>query len=165
MLPAGKKSSNSIRLCGFSALSSPWINECNLRIRHPIASFVLVLHYIAFLKLPHPKSEEYYKFSSKCPKPTLKKQIYFKCSYIHHDVHDNVIKMETFSALLALCEGNPPVTKGHWIPLTKTSVWCFLWSAPEQGAGDLRRNHDVNVMLAQILQISSQASVLILYSF
>ena len=29
--------------------------------------------------------------------------------------------METFSALLALCEGNPPVTGGR-----------FLWFAPEQ---------------------------------
>ena len=34
--------------------------------------------------------------------------------------------IETFSALLALCEG---------IPLAKASdaeLWCFLWSAPEQ---------------------------------
>ena len=38
-------------------------------------------------------------------------------------------QMETFSALLALCEGN------RWIPLTKPSnaeLWCVLWSAPEQ---------------------------------
>ena len=38
--------------------------------------------------------------------------------------------METFSALLALCEGNPV----RWIPLTKVSdaeLWFFL-SAPEQ---------------------------------
>ena len=41
-------------------------------------------------------------------------------------------QMETFSALLAHCEGNPPV-----IPFTKASdaeLWCFLWSAPEQTA-------------------------------
>ena len=39
--------------------------------------------------------------------------------------------METFTALLALCEGNPPVT------FTKTSdpeLWLFLWYAPEQTA-------------------------------
>ena len=43
--------------------------------------------------------------------------------------------METFSTLLALCEGNPPVTGDRWIPLTKASdaeLWYFLWSAPEQ---------------------------------
>ena len=43
--------------------------------------------------------------------------------------------METFSALLALCEGNLPVNR--WIPLTKVSdaeLWCFLWSVPEQTA-------------------------------
>ena len=34
--------------------------------------------------------------------------------------------METFPALLALCQGNP---------LTKDSdveIWCFLWDAPEK---------------------------------
>ena len=39
--------------------------------------------------------------------------------------------METFSALLALCEGIQPVS----IPLTKASdaeLWWFLWAAPEQ---------------------------------
>ena len=42
-------------------------------------------------------------------------------------------QVETFSALLAICEENSPVTA--WIPLTKASdaeLWCFLWSAPEQ---------------------------------
>ena len=42
-------------------------------------------------------------------------------------------QMETFSALLALCEGNSPVT-GEFPsqrPVTR-SFWCFLWSAPEQ---------------------------------
>ena len=45
--------------------------------------------------------------------------------------------METFSALLALCAGNSPVTGEKKIPLTKASdaeLWCFLWSAPEQTA-------------------------------
>ena len=42
-------------------------------------------------------------------------------------------QMETFSALLALCEGG--FTGDRWIPLTKASdaeLRCFLWSAPEQ---------------------------------
>ena len=44
-------------------------------------------------------------------------------------------QMETFPALLALCEGNPLVTL--WIPLIKATdagLWCFLWSAPEPTA-------------------------------
>ena len=44
--------------------------------------------------------------------------------------------METFSALLALCEGNQPVTDVS--PLTKASgaeLRCFLWSVPEQTVG------------------------------
>ena len=39
-------------------------------------------------------------------------------------------QMETFSLLLALCEGNHPTplaTKASGVEL-----WCFLWSAPEQ---------------------------------
>ena len=38
-------------------------------------------------------------------------------------------QMEIFSALLALCEGSPPV-----VSLTKASdaeLWCFLWCVPE----------------------------------
>ena len=41
-------------------------------------------------------------------------------------------QMETFSAILALCAGNSPVT-GEF-PITKASdveLWCFLWFAPE----------------------------------
>ena len=41
--------------------------------------------------------------------------------------------METFPALLARCEGNPPVTGG--VSLRKPSdawLWYFLLSAPEQ---------------------------------
>ena len=61
------------------------------------------------------------------------------CSWWRH-------RMEIFSALLALCEGNPPVTGGF--SLTKANdaeLWCFLWSAWTKGwannrdAGDLRR--------------------------
>ena len=46
-------------------------------------------------------------------------------------------EMRTFSALLALCEGNPPVTGGF--PSQRPVTWSFygfwwwlLWSAPEQ---------------------------------
>ena len=65
--------------------------------------------------------------------------------------------METFSALLALCAGNSPVT-GEF-PSQRASdseLWCFLWSAPcingwvnNREAGDLRRHrghYDVIVM-------------------
>ena len=36
--------------------------------------------------------------------------------------------MKTISALLALCEGNPPATA----KASDAELWCFLWSAPEQ---------------------------------
>ena len=56
-------------------------------------------------------------------------------------------QMETLSALLALCEGNPSATGGFpkWRPLAQ-SFWYFLWSAWTNGwvnnrdAGDLRRH-------------------------
>ena len=48
--------------------------------------------------------------------------------------HDDVINMKSLSALLALLWGE---STGHrWIPLTTASdaeLWCFLWSAPENG--------------------------------
>ena len=37
--------------------------------------------------------------------------------------------METFSALLALCEGNPPITGGF---LAQKASDAEFWSAPEQ---------------------------------
>ena len=48
-------------------------------------------------------------------------------------------QMEAFSALLAFCAGNSPVTGefpvcDRWIPRIKANdaeLWCFLWSAPE----------------------------------
>ena len=58
--------------------------------------------------------------------------------------------METFLALLALLCGE--FTGHRWIPHTKASdaeLWCFLWSANNGDAGDLRRKHahyDVIVM-------------------
>ena len=61
-------------------------------------------------------------------------------------------QMETFAALLAPCEGNPPVTGGFpsqrpvtrsfSVSLTKASdaeLWCFLWSAPERLSKQSRR--------------------------
>ena len=66
-------------------------------------------------------------------------------------------QMETFSALLALCEGNPPVTGGLPLRASNVGLWCFLWSAPEQTvrqtkietlAGDLgRHRHYYDVTL------------------
>ena len=39
--------------------------------------------------------------------------------------------MELFSALLALCEGNPPVG----VPkASDAELWFYLWSEPEQTA-------------------------------
>ena len=61
-------------------------------------------------------------------------------------------QMETFSALLDLCEGNQPVTVGF--PYQRPVMW-FLWSASEQtdeqimNAGDLRYHrayYDVTIM-------------------
>ena len=45
-------------------------------------------------------------------------------------------QMETFSALLALCAGNSPVTVQF--PSQRpvgAKLWCFLWSAPEKTVG------------------------------
>ena len=40
--------------------------------------------------------------------------------------------METFSALLALCEGNPPAIGGFPSQGSDAELWCFSRSAPEQ---------------------------------
>ena len=40
-------------------------------------------------------------------------------------------QMETFSALLALCVGNSPVTSESHTQRLVTRNWCFLWPAPE----------------------------------
>ena len=53
------------------------------------------------------------------------KSPYFDSAWWRH-------QMETFSALLALCEGNPPVTGGFPSQRPVTELWCFSWSAPEQ---------------------------------
>ena len=69
--------------------------------------------------------------------------------------HDDVIKMETFSTLLALCAGNSPVPvnsphKGQWRGALMFSLICARindWANRE--AGDLRRyrgHYDVIVM-------------------
>ena len=43
-------------------------------------------------------------------------------------------QMKQITALLALCEGKPPVTGGFSShrPGCDAELWCFLWSAPEQ---------------------------------
>ena len=70
--------------------------------------------------------------------------------------HDDVIKRK-FSALLALCEGNPPVTghKGQWRGALMYSLIC-AWTnalANNRDAGDLRRyraHNDVTVVIESL---------------
>ena len=40
-------------------------------------------------------------------------------------------QMETFSVLLVLCEGNPPVAGGLPSQVSDAEFWRFLWCAPE----------------------------------
>ena len=78
------------------------------------------------------------------------------CSYrLPEDLyHDDVIKWKPFSALMALCKGNPLVEsphKGQWCKYLIYSLIC-AWTngwANNQDASDLRRHHahyDVTVM-------------------
>ena len=61
-------------------------------------------------------------------------------------------QMETFSALMALCEGNPPIT-GE-LPSQRPLTWRFIYAwtngwTNKRDAGDLRRHHahyDITVM-------------------
>ena len=62
--------------------------------------------------------------------------------------------METFSASLALCAGNSPVTGHWWIPFTKASdakLWDVLrsasWIKGSAEAGDLRPHYNVIVLI------------------
>ena len=70
--------------------------------------------------------------------------------------------METFSALLTLCEGNPPVTggfphKGQWRGALKFSLIC-AWTndwANTRDAGDLRRHsthYDVTALAMKVVR-------------
>ena len=60
--------------------------------------------------------------------------------------------METFSALLAICTGNSPVTGDSPHNSSNAELLCFLWSESDHNngeAGDLRRHrahYDVTVM-------------------
>ena len=70
-------------------------------------------------------------------------------------------QMETFATLLALCEGNPPVTRHRWIPLTPASDTALMFSliyawtngwANNWDTGDLQHHgahYDVTVMMNQ----------------
>ena len=71
--------------------------------------------------------------------------------------HDDVIKMKKFSALLALCDGNSPVTvnsphKGQWggaLMFSLICAWTNDW-VYKRDAGDFRRHRihcDVTVMV------------------
>ena len=73
-------------------------------------------------------------------------------------LYDDVIKWKHFSALLAICVGNSPVTaefptqKGQWrgaLIFSLISAWINCWENNRE-AGDLRRRHapfDVTVKL------------------
>ena len=72
--------------------------------------------------------------------------------------HDDIIKMETISALLAICAGNSPVPvnsthKGQWRGALMFSL-IYAWikdCVNNREAGDLRRHrghYDVIVMLS-----------------
>ena len=59
-------------------------------------------------------------------------KLYALSSYTHDDIND----MFKFSSLLALCEGNPPVTCGfpsHGA--SNVELWYFLWCWQEQAIG------------------------------
>ena len=58
-----------------------------------------------------------------CPDSTYTQRHGKEHTWWHH-------QMETFSALLALCEGNPLVDSPH--KGSDAELWCFLWSVPEQ---------------------------------
>ena len=63
-------------------------------------------------------------------------------------------QMETFSTLLALYEGKPPVDSPPWIPLTKASdaqLWCFLWCAPKQTAEETMETPVISDTMALIV--------------
>ena len=50
----------------------------------------------------------------------------------HATTHDDVTKMVTFSALLALCTGNSPVTGEFPAQMASNAeLWFVLWSASE----------------------------------
>ena len=91
---------------------------------------------------------------------------HISCQVNLHDVakHDDVIKMETLSALLCLCGGNSPVTgefphKGQRRGGLMFSLICAGINGwiNNRGAGDLRRHHphyDVTVMHFVIVLIN-----------
>ena len=72
--------------------------------------------------------------------------------------------METFSALLALCEGNPPVT-GGFASQRPVTHWCCAWTnrwTNNGDANDLRCHHtryDVTIMFTKILTVPHSLSV------
>ena len=90
-----------------------------------------------------------------------KKEHYASCSrYTAFSFHDDVIKWKHFRVLLALFEGNPPVTgssphKGQWCRALMSSLicaWIYGW-VNNQDAGDLRRyraDYDVTLMSLQL---------------
>ena len=80
-------------------------------------------------------------------------------------------QMETFSALQALWEGNPPVTvgfphKGQWLGALMFSLICARTNdwATNQYAGDLRRHHiHYNVTVMCLFDAKSQPETISAY--
>ena len=75
--------------------------------------------------------------------------------------NDDVIKWKDFSASLALCSGNSPVTgEFHVTKVSDAELWCFRWSRTNcwpntRIAGDLRRHrahYDVTVLTVHQIQ-------------
>ena len=75
-----------------------------------------------------------------------------KITYKGHRRHTMTSSMEKFSALLALCEGNPPVDsphKGQWcgvLMFCLICAWTNGWAANNRDTCDMRRlraHHDV----------------------
>ena len=77
-------------------------------------------------------------------------------------------QMGTFSALLAFCEGNPPVTGGFpsQRPMTRSfdvlmiCTWTNGW-ANKRDAGDLRRHYDVIIIIST--SRANQSALLVMW--
>ena len=94
----------------------------------------------------------------------------------HFTLHwnENVIswwhhQMETFSTLLALCEGNHRPLGDSLAKVSDAELWCFLWSAPEQTIEQTiemllsrhRAHYDITVMLVEFSSVAALAVVIL----
>ena len=94
----------------------------------------------------------------------------------HFTLHwnENVIswwhhQMETFSALLALCEGNHRPLGDSLAKVSDAELWFFLWSAPEQTIEQTiemllsrhRAHYDITVMLVEFSSVAALEVVIL----